>query len=160
MLLYYCIFATSLINPIKHEHSCKILYLFDVAVTFIHLLNIVSDGNFYLHFLKKNSSIVLNSYPASGSFYFLLITFANHLDPDQARQHVGPDLILNMHFPQTFFLGNSHMHKPRVLSPLRSLRMNEVDLVPLAWVDGVILCSSCFSSNNAALILGFKNLSI
>ena len=30
--------------------------------------------------------------PASGEFCCLLITFANSLDPDQARQNVGPDL--------------------------------------------------------------------
>ena len=30
--------------------------------------------------------------PASGNFCRLLITFANSLDPDQARQNVEPDL--------------------------------------------------------------------
>ena len=34
----------------------------------------------------------VNSFPASGDFCYLLITFANSLDPDQARQNVGPDL--------------------------------------------------------------------
>ena len=29
---------------------------------------------------------------ASGDFCCLLITFTNSLDPDQARQNVGPDL--------------------------------------------------------------------
>ena len=33
-----------------------------------------------------------NSFPTSGDFCCLLITFANNLDPDQARQNVGPDL--------------------------------------------------------------------
>ena len=33
-----------------------------------------------------------NSFPASGDFCRLLITFANSLDPDQARQNVGSDL--------------------------------------------------------------------
>ena len=32
---------------------------------------------------------VFNSFPASGDFCHLLITFANNLDPDQARQNVG-----------------------------------------------------------------------
>ena len=32
------------------------------------------------------------SLPASGDYCHLLITFANSLDPDQARQNVGPDL--------------------------------------------------------------------
>ena len=36
--------------------------------------------------------VVFNSLPASGNFCHLLITFANSLDPDQARQNVGPDL--------------------------------------------------------------------
>ena len=46
-------------------------------------------------FLAKvlgSSYSVLNSLPASGNFCNLLITFANSLDPDQARQNVGPDL--------------------------------------------------------------------
>ena len=33
-----------------------------------------------------------NSFPASGDFYRLLITFANNLVPDQDRHNVGPDL--------------------------------------------------------------------
>ena len=32
------------------------------------------------------------SLPASGDYCHLLITFANSLDSDQARQNVGPDL--------------------------------------------------------------------
>ena len=32
------------------------------------------------------------SFPASGDFSHLLITFANNLDPDQARQNLEPDL--------------------------------------------------------------------
>ena len=32
------------------------------------------------------------SLPASGDYCHLLITFANSLAPDQARQNVGPDL--------------------------------------------------------------------
>ena len=35
---------------------------------------------------------VFNSLPTSGNFCCLLITFANSLNPDQARQNVGPDL--------------------------------------------------------------------
>ena len=34
----------------------------------------------------------INSFPASGDFCRLLITFANSLDPDQARQIVKLDL--------------------------------------------------------------------
>ena len=34
----------------------------------------------------------INTFLASGDFCRLLITFANSLDPDQARQNVGPDL--------------------------------------------------------------------
>ena len=37
-------------------------------------------------------SNVVNSLPACNNFCRLLITFANNLDPDQARQHVRPDL--------------------------------------------------------------------
>ena len=31
--------------------------------------------------------------PASGNFCHLLIAFANSLDPDQAQQNIGPDLL-------------------------------------------------------------------
>ena len=37
----------------------------------------------------------LNSFPTSGNFCHLLITFANSLDPDKARQNIGPDLDSN-----------------------------------------------------------------
>ena len=40
--------------------------------------------------------IALNSLPSSGDFCHLLITFANSLDPDQARQNVRPDLEILM----------------------------------------------------------------
>ena len=40
----------------------------------------------------QHKMYVHNSFPASGGFCRLLITFANILDPDQARQNVGPDL--------------------------------------------------------------------
>ena len=40
----------------------------------------------------SRSCSVFSSLPASGNFCHLLITFANNLDPDQARQNVWPDL--------------------------------------------------------------------
>ena len=40
----------------------------------------------------SSSCSVFNSLPASSDFCHLLITFANSLDSDQARQNVGPDL--------------------------------------------------------------------
>ena len=43
----------------------------------------------------SRSCSVFNSLPASGDFCHLLITFANSLDPDQARLNVGPDLAPN-----------------------------------------------------------------
>ena len=36
--------------------------------------------------------MIIDSFLASGDFCCQLITFANSLDPDQDRQHVGPDL--------------------------------------------------------------------
>ena len=36
--------------------------------------------------------MVVISLLASGNFRRLLVTFSNSLDPDQARQNVGPDL--------------------------------------------------------------------
>ena len=41
---------------------------------------------------QKSWLLVFNSFLASGDFCCLLINFANSLDPDQARQNVGPDL--------------------------------------------------------------------
>ena len=42
---------------------------------------------------KKYKQVVLYlTLLATGDFCCLLITFANGLDPDQARQNVGPDL--------------------------------------------------------------------
>ena len=38
----------------------------------------------------STSCFVFSSLPARGGFCFLLITFANSLDPDQARQNVRP----------------------------------------------------------------------
>ena len=43
----------------------------------------------------STSCFVFNSLPAKGDFCCLLITFANSLDPDQARQNVRPDLYPN-----------------------------------------------------------------
>ena len=42
--------------------------------------------------LVTRSCFVFNSLPARVYFCCLLITFANSLDPDRARQNVGPDL--------------------------------------------------------------------
>ena len=42
--------------------------------------------------LLLSYTIHINSFHASGDLCRLLITFANSLDPDQARQNVGPDL--------------------------------------------------------------------
>ena len=44
---------------------------------------------------QARSLSVFNSLPASDNFCHLLITFANSMDPDQARQNVGPDLDQN-----------------------------------------------------------------
>ena len=40
----------------------------------------------------STSYFLFNSLPARGDFCCLLIMFTNSLDPDQARQNVGPDL--------------------------------------------------------------------
>ena len=42
--------------------------------------------------IRKIFTFWFNSFPASGNFCPLLITFANSLDPDQAWQNVGPDM--------------------------------------------------------------------
>ena len=50
-----------------------------------------NEIDFSQEVVSRNCS-VFNSMPASGDFCHLLITFANSLDPDQARQNVWPDL--------------------------------------------------------------------
>ena len=54
-----------------------------------------NDINFSQGFSQKvvsTSCFVFNSLAAKGDSCPLLITFANSLDQDQARQDVGPDL--------------------------------------------------------------------
>ena len=46
----------------------------------------------YSQKVVSTSCFIFNSLLAWGTFGCLLITFANSLDPDQARQNVGPDL--------------------------------------------------------------------
>ena len=48
------------------------------------------ENNILLSFI---SIAIFISFHASGDFCRLLLTFANSLDPDQARQNVGFDLI-------------------------------------------------------------------
>ena len=58
-----------------------------------------------------------NSFPARGDLFGLLITFANSLDPDQARQNVGPDLDPNcltlMVFLKDCFLKKKKLKKKK-----------------------------------------------
>ena len=57
-----------------------------------------NETNFSQGFSQKvvsTSCFVFNSLPARGNFCCLLITFANNLDTDQARQKVAPDLYPN-----------------------------------------------------------------
>ena len=54
-----------------------------------------NEINFSQGFSQKvvsRSCFVFKSLPTGGDFCCLLITFANSLDQDQARQNVGPDL--------------------------------------------------------------------
>ena len=66
----HCRFSASFYN---WEEFCDFLF------AFLHSKSFLKGAN-------------LNSFPASGDFCPLLITFANSLDPDQAQQNVGPDL--------------------------------------------------------------------
>ena len=54
-----------------------------------------NEINFSQDFCEKvvsTSCFVFNSLMARGDFCCLLITYANSLHPDQARQNLGPDL--------------------------------------------------------------------
>ena len=62
-----------------------------------------NEINFSQEFSQKvvsRSFSVFNSLLASSDFYHLLITFANSLDPDQARPNVGPELGPNFLTPK------------------------------------------------------------
>ena len=69
-----------------------------------------NDINFSQGFSQKvvsTSCFVFNSLPARGDFCCLLITFANSLDPDQARQMsslVGKELNTNQLVDTAFWL--------------------------------------------------------
>ena len=52
-----------------------------------------SNSDQLIHNITGHSLITYS--PSSGNFCCQLITFANSLDPDQARQTVGPDLDAN-----------------------------------------------------------------
>ena len=66
-----------------------------------------NEINFSQGFSQKvrvvsKSCCVFKSLPARGFFYCLLIKVANSLDPDQARQYVGPDLDPNCLTPRWY----------------------------------------------------------
>ena len=64
-----------------------------------------NEMNFSQGFSQKvvsKSYFVFKSLPARGDFYCLLIKVANSLDPDQARQNVGPDLDPNCLTPRWY----------------------------------------------------------
>ena len=42
--------------------------------------------------MRQNNTRCINSFPASGDFCHLLITFENSLDPDQEQHSVAADL--------------------------------------------------------------------
>ena len=54
--------------------------------------NVIDFSQGFSQKIVSRSCSAFNSLPASGNFCHLLITFANSLDPDQARQNVEPDL--------------------------------------------------------------------
>ena len=76
---------------------------FVVANTFAKLKKLEPNAiDFSQGFSQKvvsRSFSVFNTLPACGDFCHLLITFANSLDLDQARQNVGPDLDPNCFTP-------------------------------------------------------------
>ena len=64
-----------------------------------------NENNFNHGFSQKRVStrcFVFNPLPAGVDFCCLLITFLNSLDPDQARQNVGPGLDPNCLTPRWY----------------------------------------------------------
>ena len=54
--------------------------------------NDINSSQGFSQKVVSTSCFVFNSLPTRADFYCLFITFANNLEPDQARQNVGPDL--------------------------------------------------------------------
>ena len=107
----------------------------------------------------------------SGDFCYLLITFVNSLNPDQARQNVGSDLNLNcltlMVFRQDFFEkvevsffwggGGGHQHcddenvckitqhaKSKVEAETQLCKcMNAIFILPNSDVPNTVICTTC-----------------
>ena len=77
---------------------------------------------------------MLDSFPVSGYFCLLLTTFANSLDPDLARQNVGPDLDPNRltlwWYSQKKFLKRLILTKNQ---PMTTKRMQIVKHPFLCW---------------------------
>ena len=61
--------------------------------------NKINSSQGFSQKVASTSWFVFNSLPVRGNFCCLLITFANGLGPDQARQNVGPDLDPNCFTP-------------------------------------------------------------
>ena len=55
-------------------------------------MKLALNGHGFSQKVISRKCSVFNSLPASSDFCHLLITFANSLYPDLARQNVGPDL--------------------------------------------------------------------
>ena len=55
---------------------------------------------------------------------------------------------------------SNHLRKPRILSPLRSLRTCEVDLVPLACEDDVQWIVNLISQTSQPFFLHFSEISM
>ena len=85
--------ALTLKSSLKHQPNrkcgCKMRLNLSTKTSFL-IKSFVTQYRYCI--LNQNILSFLNSFPASGDFCRLLITFANSLDLDQARQNVGPDL--------------------------------------------------------------------
>ena len=81
-----------LIFPRKQALTFHAYYFWNVKAYFLWKISKHISNCLLLKFFPAQS---INSFPASGDFRHLLITFANSLDPDQARQNIRPDLDQN-----------------------------------------------------------------
>ena len=77
----------------KKSESCLHQFCIGGKYEWCHFWHFFFTSNkCFVFYLPSEKGSTLNSFPASGDLCCLLITFANSLDPDQARQNVGPDL--------------------------------------------------------------------
>ena len=86
--------ATTFEHNAKLQKRAERLAQLSFAVNLVSIspYKVLETDNIIYIISNHMTCYMFNSLPTSGNFCCLLITFANSLDPNQARQNIGPDL--------------------------------------------------------------------